>query len=247
MSIYKGNKLVAGGSIDTHFVRKPAWSQAIELSPGNITAGYKAPADGMIVGSLYYSRTGRDYYFTLNGTNIMPVLAKKGTNGDISRPLTLSLTVNQGDIIGCAGPSASEIELSPSIKFVPFEDSTVSESDVEVVTPELIRNLIRNLQGPDWTKAVELNVIDLFSKGYNVPSNGIIVGYFVANPASVAYFKINNITVARASLPPESSYGSEGNIQCPVNKSDHITLEPTNSAESYKLAGRIYFVPYKAQ
>ena len=241
MSVYKGDKLVAGGSADTYFVRKPAWSQAIELSPGNITAGYKAPADGMIVGSLYYSRTGRDYYFTLNGTNIMPVLAKKGTNGDIARPLTLSLTVNQGDIIGCAGPSASEIELSPSIKFVPFEDSTVS--DVEVVTPELIRNL----QGPDWTKAVKLSVIELYSEGYNVPSNGIIVGYFVANPAAVAYIKINNITVARASLPPESSYGSEGNIQCPVNKNDHITLETTNSAEDYKLAGGIYFVPYKAQ
>lgn len=241
MSIYKGNKLVAGGSIDTHFVRNPAWSQAIELSPVDLTAGYKAPADGMIVGSFYSSRTGRDYYFALNGTNIMPVLAKKGTNGDIARPLTLSLTVNQGDIIRCAELSASDIELSPSIKFVPFEDSTVS--DVEVVTPELIRNL----QGPDWTKAVKLSVIELYSEGYNVPSNGIIVGYFVSNPASTTYFKINNITVARASLPPENQYGSEGNIQCPVNKGDHITLEPTNTAEDYKLAGGIYFVPYKAQ
>lgn len=245
MSIYKGNKLVAGGSIDTHFVRRPAWSQAIELSPVDLTAGYKAPADGMIVGSFYYSGTGRDYYFTLNGTNIMPVLSKKGTNGDIARPLTLSLTVNKGDIIGCADLSASNIELSPSIKFVPFENSTVS--DVEVVTPELIRNLIRNLQSPDWTKAVELSVTDLFNKGYNVPSNGIIVGYFVSNPASTTYFKINNITVARASLPPEHQYGSEGNVQCPVNKGDHITLEPTNTAEVYKLAGGLAFVPYKAQ
>lgn len=238
MSIYKGNKLVAGGSIDTHFVRKPAWSQAIELSPVDLAAGYKAPADGMIVGSLYYSGTGRDYFFTLNGTNIMPLLSKKGTNSDIARPLTLSLTVNQGDIIGYSTElSVSDIELSPSIKFVPFEDSTVS--DVEIVTPELIRNLIRNLQGPDWTKAVELGVIDLFNNGYNVPSNGIIVGYFVANPASTVYIKINNITVARATLPPEQQYGSEGNIQCPVNKGDHITLEPTNTAEVYKLAGKM--------
>ena len=99
MSIYKGNKLVAGGSVDAHFVRRPAWSQAIELSPVDLAAGYKVPADGMIVGSFYSSRTGSDYYFALNGTNIMPVLAKKGTNGDIARPLTLSLTVNQGEIL----------------------------------------------------------------------------------------------------------------------------------------------------
>lgn len=240
MSIYKGNKLVAGGSIDTHFVRRPAWSQAIELSPVDLTAGYKAPADGMIVGSFYYSKTDRHYFFTLNGTNIMPLLA-----GDTIRPLTLSLTVNKGDIIGCTVPNAADIALIPSIKFVPFEDSTVS--DVEVVTPELIRNLIRNLQSPDWSKAVKLNVTELFSEGYNVPSNGIIVGYFVSNPASTTYFKINNITVARASLPPEHQYGSEGNVQCPVNKGDHITLEPTNTAEVYKLAGGLDFVPYKAQ
>lgn len=240
MSIYKGNKIVAGGSIDAHFVRRPAWSQAIELSPVDLTTGYKAPADGMIVGSFYYSKTDRHYFFTLNGANIMPLLA-----GDTIRPLTLSLTVNKGDIIDCTVPSAADIDLSPSVKFVPFEDSTVS--DVEVVTPELIRNLIRNLQSPDWSKAVELNVIDLFNNGYNVPSNGIIVGYFVSNPASTTYFKINNITVARATLPPEWQYGSEGNVQCPVNKGDHITLEPTNTAEVYKLAGGLHFVPYKAQ
>lgn len=240
MSIYKGNKLVAGGSIDTHFVRKPAWSQAIELSPVDLTTGYKAPADGMIVGACYYSKTDRHYFFTLNGTNIMPLLA-----GDTIRPLTLSLTVNKGDIIGCTVPNAADIALIPSIKFVPFENSTVS--DVEVVTPELIRNLIRNLQSPDWSKAVKLNVTELYSEGYNVPSNGIIVGYFVSNPASTTYFKINNITVARASLPPEHQYGSEGNVQCPVNKGDRITLEPTNTAEVYKLAGGLDFVPYKAQ
>lgn len=248
MSIYKGNKLVAGGSIDTHFVRRPAWSQAIELSPVDLTAGYKAPADGMIVGSFYYSGTGRDYFFTLNGTNIMPVLSKKGTNGDIARPLTLSLTVNQGDIIGCAALSASDIELSPSIKFVPFENSTVS--DVEVVTPELVRNLIRNLQSPDWTKAVKLNVAELYSEGYNVPSNGIIVGFFVSNPAASAYLKINNITVARSTLPPDSTTattGSDSNVQCPVNKGDRITLEPTNTVEVYKMTGGLDFVPYKAQ
>lgn len=239
MSIYKGNKLVAGGSADTYFVRKPAWDQAVIVSVASLLTGYKAPADGMIVGLLFTNgNTSTGVSINVNGVEIARNKAK-----DSDRILNVQCLVNKDNVITITGDDTTTT--SSVIRFVPFEDSTVS--DVEVVTPELIRNLIRNLQGPDWTKAVELNVIDLFSKGYNVPSNGIIVGYFVANPASVAYFKINNITVARASLPPESSYGSEGNIQCPVNKSDHITLEPTNSAESYKLAGRIYFVPYKAQ
>lgn len=240
MSIYKGNKLVAGRSVDTHLVRKPAWDQAVEISVADLTAGYKAPADGMIVGACY-SSVGKTYYLTLNGTNLMPLLSMASTNTDIARPLTLSLTVNKGDIVSCTAPSAN-ITVLPSVKFVPFEDSAVS--DVGVVTPELLRNL----HDPDWTKAVELSVTDLSNKGYNVPSNGIIVGYFIANPAASVFLKINNITVARASLPPGTNYtGSEGNIQCPVNKGDHITLEPTKTEEVYKMTGEIHFVPYKAQ
>lgn len=239
MSIYKGNKLVAGGSIDTHFVRKPVWDQAVVVSTASILTGYKVPADGMIVGLLFTNgNTSTGVSINVNGVEIARNKAK-----DSDRILNVQCLVNKDNVITITGDDTTTT--SSVIRFVPFEDSTVS--DVEVVTPELIRNLIRNLQGPDWSKAVELGVIDLFNKGYNVPSNGIIVGYFVSNPASVTYFKINNITVARAALPPEHQYGSEGNIQCPVNKGDHITLEPTNTAEVYKLAGGIYFVPYKAQ
>lgn len=239
MSIYKGNKLVAGGSIDTHFVRRPAWDQAVVVSVESILTGYKVPADGMIVGLLFTNgNTSTGVSVNVNGVEIARNKAK-----DSDRILNVQCLVSKDNVITITGDDTTTT--SAVIRFVPFEDSTVS--DVEVVTPELIRNLIRNLQGPDWTKAVKLGVIDLFNNGYNVPSNGIIVGYFVANPASVVYFKINNITVARANLPPESQYGSEGNIHCPVNKGDHITLEPTNTAEVYKLAGGIYFVPYKAQ
>ena len=236
MSIYKGNKLVAGGSIDTHFVRKPAWSQAIELSPVDLTAGYKAPADGMIVGSFYYSGTGRDYFFTLNGTNIMPVLSKKGTNGDIARPLTLSLTVNQGDIIGCAELSASNIELSPSIKFVPFEDSTVSESDVEVVTPELIRNL----HDPDWSQAITIP-FDQINSGYTAPGRGIIVGWLIATIDKMD-ITVNDVVIG-ASTRKDSTWTSYPSIQIPVNKNDVIKVTQDISSKNANMS----FVPYKAQ
>ena len=100
---------------------------------------------------------------------------------------------------------------------------------------------------PDWAKAVELSVTDLYNKEYNVPSNGIIVGYFVSNPASTTYFKINNITVARATVI-DNSTKSEGNVQCPVNKGDHIKLENSQgSIGSDDIDAALYFVPYKAQ
>ena len=236
MSVYKGEKLVAGGSIDTHFVRKPAWSQAIELSPVDLTAGYKAPADGMIVGSCYYSKTDRDYFFTLNGTNIMPLLAKKGTNGDIARPLTLSLTVNKGDIIDCTAPSAADINLSPSIKFVPFEDSTISESGVEVVTPELIRDL----HDPDWSQAIAITV-DQLSSGYTTPGRGIIVGWVLSN-LDKTDIKVNDVVIG-ASINKSGSWSSYSSIQIPVNKNDVVKVTQDISSKNMNMS----FVPYKAQ
>ena len=240
MSVYKGNKLVAGGSVDTHFVRRPAWSQAIELSPVDLTAGYKAPADGMIVGSFYYSGTGRDYFFTLNGTNIMPVLAKKGTNGDISRPLTLSLTVNKGDIIGCAELSASNIELSPSIKFVPFEDSTIS--DVEVVSPELIRNL----HDPDWSQAINIKM-DQLNSGYTAPGRGIIVGWVMGDNLGSSNSKmsitVNDVVIGEYTYKA-GDWTSYPSIQVPVNKNDVVkSTQEISSTKNMNMS----FVPYKAQ
>ena len=236
MSVYKGDKIVAGRSIDTHFVRKPAWSQAIELSPVDLTAGYKAPADGMIVGSLYYSGTGRDYFFALNGTDIMPLLSKKGTNGDIARPLTLSLTINKGDIIGCNALSASDINLSPSIKFVPFEDSTVSESGVEVVTPELIRNL----HDPDWSQAISITV-DQLSSGYTAPGRGIIVGWVIATNDKMN-ITVNDVVIG-ASTYKINDWTSYPSIQVPVNKNDVIKVTQDISSKNMSMS----FVPYKAQ
>lgn len=235
MSVYKGEKLVAGGSIDTHFVRRPAWSQAVVISAADLTAGYKAPADGMIVGACYDSVGGENYYLTLNGTNLMPLLSIANTN--IARPLTLSLTVNKGDIVSCTAPSANII-VFPSVKFVPFEDSTVS--DVEVVTPELIRNL----HDPDWSQAVSITATQLV-EGYTVPKRGTIVGSIIPNTYSAIgspIIKINGIVVSYAR--GSSNEITHGSVQCPVCANDIVRLEGI-SKESCD--AHISFVPYKAQ
>ena len=38
MSVYKGEKLVAGRSVGTYLVRKPAWNKAVEISAGSCDA-----------------------------------------------------------------------------------------------------------------------------------------------------------------------------------------------------------------
>lgn len=233
MSIYKGNKLVAGGSIDTHFVRRPAWNQAVEISIADLTAGYKAPADGMFVGALYNKVDGSHYFLTLNGTNLMPLLSITGAYDKATRPLTLSLTVNQGDIIGCTAPIAN-IGVFPSIKFVPFEDSTVS--DIEVVTPDLIRNL----HDPDWSQAVSITAEQL-STGYTAPGRGIVVGWVAAYSGDMR-IKVNGVEIG-ASTWIDGDWASYPAIQVPVNKNDVMTV--TQAIPSGKM--NMSFVPYKAQ
>ena len=246
MSIYKGNKLVAGGSIDTHFVRRPAWSQAVEISIADLTAGYKAPADGMFVGALYNKVDGSHYYLTLNGTNLMPLVSITGAYDKAARPLTLSLTVNQGDIIGCTAPIAN-IGVLPSINFVPFEDSTVS--DIEVVTPDLIRNL----HDPDWSQAVSITAKQL-AAGYTTPGRGIVVGC-VANDVidTRMDINVNGVAVASSTWKVDSWISYPG-IQVPVNKNDVMTVTavdmygvPVQVDIASSREVRLLFVPYKAQ
>ena len=233
MSIYKGNKLVAGGSIDTHFVRRPAWNQAVEISEADLTAGYKAPADGMFVGALYNKVDGSHYYLTLNGTNLMPLVSITGAYDKAARPLTLSLTVNQGDIIGCTAPIAN-IGVLPSINFVPFEDSTVS--DIEVVTPDLIRNL----HDPDWSQAVAITAEQLVA-GYTTPGRGIVVGWVIASSKDM-YIKVNGVEIG-TSVHISNAWASYLSIQVPVNKNDVMTVTQAISSERMNMS----FVPYKAQ
>ena len=133
MSIYKGNKLVAGGSIDTHFVRRPAWNQAVEISIADLTAGYKAPADGMFVCSGVMPTI--DGGFKRITVNNVPIVSGQYNSSNMFSYGSTSCPVSKGDLIKASNSTAWSEETR---YFVPFEDSTVS--DIEVVTPEYIRN-----------------------------------------------------------------------------------------------------------
>lgn len=242
MSIYKGNKLVAGGSIDTHFVRKPAWDQAVIVSVASILTGYKVPADGMIVGLLFTNgNTSTGVSINVNGVEIARNKAK-----DSDRILNVQCLVNKDNVITITGDDITTT--SSAIRFVPFEDSTVSESDVEVVTPELIRNL----HDPDWSNIQYYTAAQL-NAGITIPARGIFIcTVHTGSPQqSLSNLKINGKTV-------DWSYWRVANgifdltkfcFSGPVCKGDIVTVTfnvYTGHDDDYTNFP-IAFVPYKAQ
>lgn len=134
MSVYKGEKLVAGGSVDTHFVRRPAWNQAVAISAEQLYAGYTAPSDGMFVCTGVMTAGNNDIHRTITVNGIAIVMGQYNS-GSVFSYGNASCPVNKGDLI----KSNTDNTWSDETRyFVPFEDSTVS--DIEVVTPEYIRN-----------------------------------------------------------------------------------------------------------
>ena len=242
MSIYKGEKLVAGGSIDTHFVRRPAWDQAVIVSVASILTGYKVPADGMIVGLLFTNgNTSTGVSIKVNGVEIARNKAK-----DSDRILNVQCLVNKDNVITITGDDTTTT--SSVIRFVPFEDSTVSESDVEVVTPELIRNL----HDPDWSNIQYYTAAQL-NAGITIPARGIFIcTIHTGSPqASLSNLKINGKTV------DWSFWNTAGGIfdltkfcfSGPVCKGDIVTVTfnvYTGHDDDYTNFP-IAFVPYKAQ
>ena len=230
MSIYKGNKVVAGGSIDTHFVRRPAWNQAVEISIADLTAGYKAPADGMFVctGVMPTANTNVHRIITVNN---VPIAMGQYNSANVFSYGSTSCPVSKGDLIKASNSAAWSDETR---YFVPFEDSTVS--DIEVVTPDLIRNL----HDPDWSQAVSITAEQL-STGYTAPGRGIVVGWAIANSRDM-YIKVNGVEIG-ASTYIDNAWASYPAIQVPVNKNDVMTVTQAVSSGRMNMS----FVPYKAQ
>lgn len=238
MSIYKGEKLVAGRNVNTYLVRRPAWNQAVSISAADLVAGYTAPSDGIVVGSVHNTSL-TDYHATINGIKRILITSRSTVgNSTIARPMSISTPLNRGDILGCTAPNAADIITSPSLVFVPFEDSAVS--GVEVETSELIRNL----HDPDWSQAVSITATQLV-EGYTVPKRGIIVGSIIPNTYDVTgspIIKINGIAVSYAR--GSSNEISHGSVQCPVCANDRASLEGISAGSC---DAHISFVPYKAQ
>ena len=101
---------------------------------------------------------------------------------------------------------------------------------------------------PDWAHAVKLTADMLYRYGYTAPSDGIIVGWFkIKDRIAALDCMIEGITIARAAVPT-SSDSSEGNVQCPINKGNKLSLKTyVGTITASNITAEICFVPYKAQ
>lgn len=95
-------------------VRNPAWDQAVTISVEDLTGGYKAPADGMIVGILYtHGTTSTGVSLAVNGVEVARNKAK-----DSDHILNVQCPVGKDDIIVI---SDEESQVNSAIHFVPYK------------------------------------------------------------------------------------------------------------------------------
>ena len=227
MSIYKGNNIISGGSIDTHFVRRPAWNQAVAISAEQLYAGYTAPSDGMFVcsGVMPTKDSSAHKIITVNGIAI--VMGQYPSATEYSYGST-SCPVSKGDLIKA---NTNKSWSDETRYFIPFEDSTVSESDIEVVTPEYIRN--QNILS-DWEEAA-------LSTNANLPTimqyDGFISGKLFTNSTGMATLYING--TAFAMMATVTKVHTHYRFDIPVKKGDSIYYVP-NGSDMDSLFARYY-------
>ena len=105
MSVYKGEKLVAGRSVGTYLTRNPDWANAVEITVEQLYAGYVAPSDGMFVcsGVMPDSGNSSSKIVTVNGITITS--GQYPASGMYSYGST-SCPVSEGDLIKSSTSSA---------------------------------------------------------------------------------------------------------------------------------------------
>lgn len=200
MSVYKGDNLVAGGSVDTYFVRKPAWSQAETIA----ALPFTAPKDGILLLNVGGTTANGTRTFFINGVQV-GIFSSTATGSNPTRVLTIStIPINAGDVL------TSDAGVWSAYKFVPFEDSIVTEP--EVVTPEYIRNqnILSDVEDIGTIGNSEANayvcpydgVIWLAnsvnsSNAFSIYINGEIVSYQAGTVPSGAILTTPHITVKK--------------------------------------------------
>lgn len=115
MSIYKGNRLIAGGP------NRPYWADAVKLDLARIyTEGrYTAPSNGMLVGWFKFD----NHIAILNlSINNITVARSSVINNYLNSEGNVQCPVNKGDYIKleCSHGSVSPNNIVAEVYFVPF-------------------------------------------------------------------------------------------------------------------------------
>lgn len=95
-------------------LHKPDWAKAVAISIEALTGGYKAPADGMIVGILYtHGTTSTGVSVNVNGVEVARNKAK-----DSDHILNVQCPVGKGDVITISDEPS---QMNSAISFVPWK------------------------------------------------------------------------------------------------------------------------------
>ena len=116
MSIYKGNKLIAGGP------NRPNWANAVLLDNETVYMdGYTAPSNGMIVG--WFKFNNRIAVLNLN-VNSITVAHSAVINSSTNSEGNVQCPVNKGDYIKLEDSQGSipSSDIDAALYFVPFID-----------------------------------------------------------------------------------------------------------------------------
>lgn len=221
MSIYKGEDMIAGPT-QQKFVRKPAWSRAINIESLQIQTGYTAPADGLIVGTLVPAVANTRPRLRVNGV----VVCMGHNSASWASNICVQVPISAGEI--AAVDNNAIVNQAGDFSFVPFEDSIIG--DPITITPEYIRNL----HDPDWSAPIAVSSTQI-DAGYTVTKRGIIVGTYTVSSTGDVYIRINGVDVQLVNTQQKS-------VTIPVCVGDVIS---TNTAS--RLTGNFKVVPYKQQ
>lgn len=116
MSIYKGNKLIAGGP------NRPDWAKSVLLDhEGVYMEGYTAPSNGMIIGWFKFNN-----HMAILNLNVNSITVARATaiNSTTNSEGNVQCPVNKGDYIKLENAlgSIGSKDIDAALYFVPFID-----------------------------------------------------------------------------------------------------------------------------
>lgn len=121
MSIYKGNKLVAGQGLDIDLIRNlhdPDWSHAVSITAKQLVAGYTTPGRGIVVGWVA-TRGAIDTTIDITVNGVVIGKSSYLTNSWASFP-AIQVPVNKNDVIKVIKDDISSSK-NINISFVPYK------------------------------------------------------------------------------------------------------------------------------
>lgn len=217
----------ADGESEVLIKQQPDWENAEAITAASMSAGYVAPADGMIVGyGTSTENTGCNFSVnnvTVSRTDYYPGIYAAYSNTQIP--------VNKGDIFKSGG-ALHEADFH----FVPFK--TVAEPLTLPV------NVMNNPSLPDYSRAIALTISQF---PYTAPSNGVVM--MSVNSSSQATggagdrkVYVNGTEIANIIASIQGVGARPSDLYIPLSRGDVVSFSNSNADVNIRSG---HFIPFK--